>query len=300
MFPAILEFVADQPDSVQVGAHGELFIFGLVFMAARTFLGQGLMIERQGKDNIAADFPSVKLAVEAAKFHRVVPGEKAVQVQKMIAAGMVVALPAFVVSGVPDSFDIAHGFGFHAVHSGNQIRVQRFAEPHPVRLDLQGFVEKVVLAGDDIDEVADAARRMICAVQMNMNSAGAVCEAALSAEHPNQFLQGFDIAFVVQDGADQFDAEFAGGRKHLTARLFLCANTAVAHDLPDPAIRRMDILRVVVVAAAFHPSAQIPGGGLCGLRPCDSGEFNLNAKSCAEHIRFLPFKCVSSVTHSSL
>lgn len=220
MLPAVLEFVADQADSVQVGPHGELFILCLVFPAARALLGLCLMVQREGKDNIAADFPCMKLAVEAAKLHRVVPGEKAVQVQKMIAAGMVVAFPTFVISGVPDSFNIAHGFWLHAVHSGNQIRVQRFAEPHAVRLDLQGFIEKVVLAGDDIDKIPDAARRMVRAVEMNMNSAGAVCEAARFAEHPNQFLQGFNVAFVVKDGADQFDAEFAGGVKHLTARFF--------------------------------------------------------------------------------
>lgn len=62
----------------------------------------------------------------------------------------------------------------------------------------------------------------------------------------------------------------------------------------------MNFLRVVVVAAAFHPASQKSGDGLCGLRPCDSGEFNFNAKSSAEHFWFLPFKCVSSVTHSSL
>lgn len=77
---AVFEFVADQSDSVQIGAHRELFILGLVFPAARTLLGQSLIVQRQGKDNIAANFSGMKFAVKAAKFNRMITSEKAMQI----------------------------------------------------------------------------------------------------------------------------------------------------------------------------------------------------------------------------
>ncbi len=73
---------------------------------------------------------------------------------------MVVAVRAFVVTLVPDFLNRPHGLGFSAVHLFNQQAVHLLAVVHPLRCDLERRVEKVVLAGDDVHEVADAARRV--------------------------------------------------------------------------------------------------------------------------------------------
>ena len=52
---------------------------------------------------------------------------------------------------------------------------------NPLRRNLQGFVEQIVMAGDDVDKVADTARCVIRAVQMDMDAAGVIGETACPA-----------------------------------------------------------------------------------------------------------------------
>lgn len=101
----------------------------------------------------------------------------------MVVLRMVIAVPL-----IPYFFDVAHGLWLAFVHFGNQSRIKRFAEPHPLWLNLQGFVEKVILAGDDINKVPNAARRMVRAIKVKVNPAGAVCKSARLAESANNFL----------------------------------------------------------------------------------------------------------------
>mgnify|MGYP000898945444 CR=1 FL=1 len=166
---AVLELVPDKTDAVQVGPHGELLVFALVFLAAGALLGQGLVVQRQGQNNVAPYLAGVQLAVEAAKLNRMIAVKKAVQVQKMVPAIVIMAAAAFVVTRVPDILYRRHRLGFQPVHFIHQGRVHLLAEPHPFRLYLQSFVKKVVLAGDDVDKVSDAPGRMVGTVQVNMD-----------------------------------------------------------------------------------------------------------------------------------
>jgi hypothetical protein len=104
----------------------------------------------------------------------VVAVPKAVQVQKVVAAFMVVAAAAFAVAFVPEFLKPPHGFWFSGVNLFHQGGVHLLAESHPFMLNLQGLIKKVVLAGDDIDEVPNAPGRMIRAVQVNVYPAGGV------------------------------------------------------------------------------------------------------------------------------
>jgi len=45
---AVLELVPDKTDAVQVGPHGELFVFNLRLFSAGALLGQSLVVQRQG------------------------------------------------------------------------------------------------------------------------------------------------------------------------------------------------------------------------------------------------------------
>ena len=94
MFPATLELVTNKSDAVQPHTHGELLIFLLDFAVTGAFLRQRLMVECERQHDICSDFPGMERAVETSEFHRVVAMKKAVQVQKMIAALMVMTVAA--------------------------------------------------------------------------------------------------------------------------------------------------------------------------------------------------------------
>ena len=94
MFPATLELVTNKSDAVQPHTHGELLIFLLDFPVTGAFLCQRLMIERECQHDICPDLSGMKRTVEPPQFHRVVAMKKAVQVQKMIAALMVMTVAA--------------------------------------------------------------------------------------------------------------------------------------------------------------------------------------------------------------
>ncbi len=77
MLAAVFEFIANQTNAVKVGAHGELFVLGLIFLAARASLRQCLMVQRQGQNNVAANFACMEFtAIESAKLYRMVAVEK--------------------------------------------------------------------------------------------------------------------------------------------------------------------------------------------------------------------------------
>ena len=257
---------------------------------------QRLIVERQCKDDVASDLSRVKLAVKSPKLYRMVAGKKAVEVQKVIPAAVVVCAAVIVVTRIPDVLDLRHGLGLSAVHLLDQRRIHLLAKPHPVRLDLQGLVEKVVFARYDVHEVPKAPWRMVRAVQVDVYSRAAVREAARFSEFAHQFLQGVDILAVCEDRADHLDAVFVPGVDDPPAFLLLCADAAVAHELPNPTVPRYNLLRVIEIASAFHPAAQKLCRHLGRLRSCDPRELNLDTEFFCEHPCFLPFKSVFSVS----
>lgn len=119
--------------------------------------------------------------IEAPELYGVVAIEEAVQIEEMVAAVVVVPVPAPPVAFVPDALDLRKGFWFYPVHPLYQIGVHLFAVAHPLRRNLQGFVEQVVVAGDDVDKVADTARRVVGTVQMDVDAAGVIGETACPA-----------------------------------------------------------------------------------------------------------------------
>ena len=95
MFAAVLKLIANKADSVQVNSHGELLIFLLHLPVTGTFLGQGLVIKSQRQHDICPDFPSVECAVKTPELHCVMPVKKAMEIQEMIAAVVIVLITVF-------------------------------------------------------------------------------------------------------------------------------------------------------------------------------------------------------------
>jgi len=283
VFAAVGELVTDEADAVKVGSHGEFLIFGLWLFRRSAFLGECLMIEREGKNNVTADFSGMKLRVKPPQFDRVVAGKKTVQVEKMVAAMVVVPVAAFAVALVPEVLDFPHCFRFAAVQLFHQKGIHLFAVGHSLRCNLQCFVKKVVLAGDDIDKIADAARRVLTAIEMNVNAAGFVCEPARAAKLANQFLQGGDILAVGKDGTDQLHAvSFA--RRNLPASLVaLAVDAAVAHEFPNPTCLVRNPFGVVPVTGTLDCSAEVFRRDPRCLASGNAGKLNFNPKFCSQH-----------------
>ena len=86
MLPAVFKLVADKPYPVKVCPHRKLLVFHLRLLGAGALLRQCLMVERQGQNNVASYLACVKGAVEAPELYRMIPREKAVEVEKMISA----------------------------------------------------------------------------------------------------------------------------------------------------------------------------------------------------------------------
>lgn len=156
MLPAILKLFPDKPDPVEIGPHGEALIFLLHLLVTGVLLCERLMIERQCQHDVGSDFPGVKCAVEAPKLYGMMAMKEAVQIEEVVAAAVVVLSAPPPVLFVPDGLNLLEGLRLEQIHLFHQIGVHFLAVLHPLRRNLQCFVEKVVVAGDDVDEVADA------------------------------------------------------------------------------------------------------------------------------------------------
>src|SRR5690554_344337 len=241
----------------------------------------------------------MKFAVKASKLNCPIAVKKAMQVQKVVPAIMVMGASAFAVTFVPDALNRRHGFGLTPIHLLNQCRIHLFTKPHPVRLNLQCFIEKVILAGDNVDKITDASRCVVCTVYMDMNSTTCVCKTSSLAKPPYQFLQGFNVFAVCQYRAYQLDAIFPASRHNPAVFLFLSPDAPVAHEFPYPSIRCNNLLGIVIISAGFNPPSKKSCCSFCRLFSCHPRQFYLDSKSRCKHsafsslsLCFLPFGSV--------
>ena len=287
VFSAVLEFVPDEADPVEVCPHGELFVLDLRLLGACGTLCQCLMVEGKGENNVAPDFACVEGAVESSQLDRAVSVEEAVEVEEMVAAVVVVGVSRSVVAVVPEVFDGFEVKLLFEVHLLDQFGVHLLAESCAFRVDLECLVKEVVLACDDVDEVPDALRCVVRSVKVNVNTAGVVGEAARLAEFSYQTLQGFDVLAVGEDRADHLDAVVAVRSDLLSVFLALGVDAAVAHELPLASVCLCNFVGAVVGADVFAGAVQVSGCGLCGGFSGDSGELDLDSKSCGKHCVYL-------------
>lgn len=291
MLPAVFEFAANESDAVEVGAHSELLVFDLWLAAAGAALRKRLVVECQGENNVAPYLSSVQYAVEAPKLHRVVPGEKAMQVEEVVSALVVVGVAAVAIPGVPDFLDLLKGARLGFVHPAHHVLIHLLAVPHPAWFYLQGFVEKVVFAGDDVDEVSDAPGRVRRTVKVDMNPRAVIGKAASFAQPADELLQGVDVFAVGKNGADQLDAVFVVCGDPLPVLAALAGDASVAHEFPLSAVRCGNCVRVVGIGAGAQGNSKVFCCSLCGLSPCDPRKFYFDPKPVAKHC-FCPFQRV--------
>ena len=87
---------------------------------------------------------------------------------------MIVLVGAAAVILIPDVFYLGEGLGLDLVHAFHQKLVHLFTVAHPLRGNLQGFIKQVIVAGNDVDKVAYTPGSVVCPIQMDMDTTGAV------------------------------------------------------------------------------------------------------------------------------
>ena len=117
-------------------------------------------------------------AIEAPQLHRVVAMEETVEIEEVVAAVMVMGVAGSTVALVPNALDLREGLGFDAVQPLHQIGVHLLAVAHPLRGNLQGFIEQIVVTGDNVDKVADAPRGVIRTIEVDVDAARLVGKPA--------------------------------------------------------------------------------------------------------------------------
>lgn len=188
MLPTAFELITDKTDPVEIGSHGKAFILLLDLFVASILLGERLMVQGQSKHNVGPDFPGVQSAVEASELHGVVTVEEAVQIEKVVAAVVVMLLTPLVIALIPDILNLLKARWFGCIQPFYQIGIHFLTVAHPLRRNLERLVKEVVMTGDNVDEVPDAPGGVVEAVQMDMDTAGVVGEASRFAQAAHQFL----------------------------------------------------------------------------------------------------------------
>ena len=209
------------------------------------------MVHCQGKHDICANLTGVELAVETAKLDRMVTVEEAMQIEEMVTTVMVVTVTVAVITGVPDILQLRESVRLLLIESLHQIGIHLQAIPHPLRLDLKCFIEQIISAGDEVDEVADGSWCMWLSVEMDMDAAGVVGDATSFSDAPDNVLQYPNIFPVSENGADQFTGIFITCGNQSATFSSAAGNTAVIHEFPfTPVGCLSDVTVVVIVSAA--------------------------------------------------
>ena len=110
------------------------------------------MVKGQSQANVASNLSSVEFAIEAPKFDGVVSREETMEVKEVISAIVIMGVPASVVSLVPYVGKLSQCLRMFLIDVGNQMFIHLLAEPHPLLLDFQSLIKKVVLASNDVNE----------------------------------------------------------------------------------------------------------------------------------------------------
>ena len=197
------EFFTDEADPIEIDSHSEFFVFLLYFTVARAFLCKSLMVHGQGKYDVCTDFTGMKSAVKSAKLNRVVSMKETMKIEKMVATVMVVAITVSAITGVPNLFKLCECSGFLLVHAFYQVGIHLFAIPHTLIFNLKCFVEQIIAAGDEVNEITDGSRSVCRTVEMDMDTTGIVCEAASFTQATYNVLQGSNIFTISKNWADE-------------------------------------------------------------------------------------------------
>ena len=166
------ELVANEPQPQQPGAEGVLFIVAMGPGVGGALLHQRLMADSQAELDIGFDLAGMEGGIEQPELNGAL-GEYAVQIEPVV-PGVVVVVVSPGRAVIPERFQFLHGRGPFLVHLIQKAGVRFLTIVFPFHLDLQGFVEQVLLCRHDVDDVPQGGDRMGSGVHMDVDAAGVV------------------------------------------------------------------------------------------------------------------------------
>lgn len=220
----------------------------------------------------------MELAVETAKLDRMVTMEEAMQIEEMVTAVMVVTITVAAITGVPDILQLRESVRLLLIESLHQIGIHLQAIPHPLWFDLKRFIEQIISAGDEVDEVADGSWRVRFSIEMDMDTAGVVSDATSFSDAPDDVLQCSNIFPVSEDGADQFTGIFITRGNQSASFSSAAVNTAVVHELPFTPVGRLSNVTVVVIVSAVVTAIKILRNYFRCLLTGDPGKLDFDSE----------------------
>jgi phosphoribosylformylglycinamidine synthase len=93
------------------------------------------------RTRVASYLSCMKFAIESSKFNCMVSGKKAVKVEEMVAAVVVMSASTLAVTFVPNILNLSHRFRLFTVYLLNQNAVHLFAVIHSLRCNLKCFIK---------------------------------------------------------------------------------------------------------------------------------------------------------------
>ena len=151
-------------------------------------------------------------------------------IKKVVTAVMVVTIAVTTITGVPDILQLRESVRLLLIEPLYQIGIHLQAIPHPLRLDLKCFIEQIISAGDEVDEVTDGSWRVRFSIKMDMDTAGVVSDTTSFSDAPDNVLQCSDIFPVSENRADQFTGIFFSCGNQSATITSAAVNTAVVHE----------------------------------------------------------------------
>ena len=263
MLPAGLEFVSDQPKPKHPAPESVFLVVRLRLLGGGFILGQGLMGHRQAELDVCLDFPCVEGSVEKPELDGPF-GKGGVEVEAVVPAVVVMFIPAKGCLDVPDVGEFVHGLGLFFVQLVKEGAVRLLAvSAFPQRVDLEGMVDHVFLAGHQVHQVPQGFRGELFGSHMDVDPAGGVHQGSGLSQGPDHFLQLRNV-IVGKYGAHHFRPIVPGGAFNLAAHLSLRPYAGVIHGFPGSALVILGGVGIVGSAFIGAPSCSEETGHQVG------------------------------------
>ena len=277
------EFLADEAQAQEPASEGVLRVVGLRARCAGRLGGQGLCAHGQAKLDVGLDLPGVEGRVEGAELDgvcRALRGEGRVEVEQVVAAVVVVCrravapvVAAATAVPVPNPGEGLEAGGLLVVERPQEGGLDRCAPLHAAAgRNAQGLCQEVFLGVHNVDQAAQALRRVLAEADVDVDAAGAVDAGSGFPDRPDHRLHHLDV-FPAAHRAD-----------HLRRGV---GDRAVALDHPLAPVGHRDVPVAQVVAHVAGLCAEVGGDRAgCAFAP-QAGRFDLDTEGLVFH-GFLP------------
>lgn len=242
-------------------------------LVAYALFGYGIVYSCQAELNISFHFASMKRAVEAAEFN-VLMLEEAVQIQRVVAAAMVVLtnspaaiaiVPHLLQVRIADVFSLAN-FGQEALISFTAIIVFTIA------VNIQRLIDAVFFACPRDCQTTERISSHIFMTYMDMDATASIDFRTSFAKHANCALHQFDVIIAREYRRDEF-----------ALIVVISIDRSVAHDRPGTALVVTYFPSFICATDIVGSRAEVVGQSATSVLASNAAEFDFNAERSSSH-----------------